>query len=210
MDVLVGIILLGLGAVVAFLGLRVFFLALPIIGFIAGMSLGLAIMHHLFDHQFLATSTGIIVGLVLGVIGAVVSYLFWYVGAVLAGAWLGAVIGAGLMRVFDVSPDSIWVAIAAIVGAIILAVITVALNLPIYMVIVNTAFTGAAWVVGGAMLIFDRLDRQELGYGTVWAAIDENWFWAIAWIIVAALGLGAQLTRLQEARLPEDPWTRAP
>lgn len=209
MDVLVGLILLALGLVVTFFGLRVFFITLPILGFIAGMSLGLAIMHWVFDNQFLATGSGVVVGFVIGIAFAVLSYLFWYVGAVLGGAWLGAIGGAGLMRIFSV--DNEWViAVAALIGAVLMAIVTVLLNLPVYMVIVNTAFSGAAWAVAGAMLVLNRIDRVDLNYGTAWAAIEENWFWFIAWIIVAALGLGAQLTRMAEVRLPSNPWTRAP
>jgi hypothetical protein len=59
MDLLVGIILIVLGGFLALAGLRVFFFALPIMGFIVGMAGGLALMDHLFDNSFLSTTTGI-------------------------------------------------------------------------------------------------------------------------------------------------------
>ncbi len=78
----------------------------------------------------------------------------------------------------------------------------------------QVGYTEAAYgfdaVHSGVMLALNRVDRAELNYGTAWAAIEENWFWLIAWIIVAAVGLGAQMTRLSEARLPARPWSKAP
>src|SRR5688500_18336047 len=107
MDLLVGIILIALGGFLALAGLRVFFIALPIMGFIVGMAGGLALMDHVFDNAFLSTTTGIIVGIVLGIVGAVISYLFWYAAIILGAAFIGARLGTGLMNAFNV--DSQWV-----------------------------------------------------------------------------------------------------
>lgn len=198
MDVLVGIILLVIGAFLALAGLRIFFFALPIMGFVVGMAGGLALMDHLFDNRFLSTTTGIIVGVVLGIVGALISYLYWYFAIVLGAAFIGANLGTGLMEAFDV--DRQWIIfIVAVIGAIILALLTILLNLPIYWVIVNTAFVGATLAIGGILLVLDRVDRADLNYGALWAAIDESWFWIIAWIIVAAVGIGAQLTSITQS-----------
>ncbi len=210
MDVLVGIIMLVLGAFLVLAGLRVFFFALPIMGFVVGMAGGLALMDHLFDNRFLSTTTGIVVGIILGIIGAVISYLWWYVAIVLGAAYLGASVGTGIMQAFNV--DSQWVIfIVAVIGAIILGLLTVLLDLPIYWVIVNTAFVGATLVIGGILLVFNRIDRVDLGYGTIWAAIDESWFWLIAWIVVAAIGIGAQLSMITQAvqtQFTQEKWTK--
>jgi hypothetical protein len=210
MDVLVGIIMLVLGAFLVLAGLRVFFIALPIMGFIVGMAAGLALMDHLFDNQFLSTTTGILVGLVFGVIGALISYLWWYIAIVLGAAYLGASLGTGLMEAFNV--DGQWVIfIVAIIGAIILGLLTVLLDLPIYWAIVSTAFVGATLVIGGIMLVLNRIDRVDLGYGTIWAAIDESWFWIIYWIVVAAIGICAQLSMITQAvqtQFTTEKWTK--
>jgi hypothetical protein len=144
---------------------------------------------------------------VLGIVGAVISYLFWYAAIILGAAFIGASLGTGLMNAFNV--DSQWVIlIVAVIGAVILGLLTVILDLPIYWVIVNTAFVGATILIGGAMLALDRIDRADLDYGTVWAAIDESWFWIIAWIVVAAVGIGAQLSMITQAVLPQEKWTK--
>jgi hypothetical protein len=210
MDVLVGVIMLVLGAFLVLAGLRVFFIALPIMGFIVGMSAGLALMDHIFDNQFLSTTTGIIVGIIFGIGGAVISYLWWYVAIVLGGAYIGASLGAGLMEAFDVNTQ--WVIlVAAVIGAIILGLLTVLLNLPIYWVIVSTAFVGATLVIGGVLVAFNRIERADLDYGAIWAAIDESWFWIVAWIVIAAVGIGAQLSMITQtvtAQFTQEKWTK--
>jgi Domain of unknown function (DUF4203) len=206
MDLLVGIILIVLGGFLAVAGLRVFFIALPIMGFLVGMAGGLALMDRVFDNSFLSTTTGIIVGIIFGIVGAVVSYLFWYVAIILGAAFIGASLGTGLMNAINV--DGQWLILtAAVVGAIALGLLTVLLNLPIYWVIVNTAFVGATMLIGGAMLSLNRIDRPDLDYGAIWAAIDESWFWIIAWIVVAAVGIGAQLSMITQSSLPQEKWT---
>lgn len=209
MDIVVGLIMLAAGLALAFAGLRVFLLALPILGFVAGMSLGLAFMYWAFDEGILATAAGIIVGFLIGIVFAALSYMFWYLAVVLGAATIGASLGAGLMNVFSV--DTNWViALAAFIGGILAALLTMALDLPVYWVVVATAFNGAAWAVAGVMILFDEIDRHELNYGTLWAAVDESWLWIIAWLVVAAVGMGSQLARLAEAMLPQEKWTRVP
>jgi hypothetical protein len=207
MDILVGLIMLAVGLTLVFAGLRVVLIALPILGFLAGVSLGVSLMHWAFDENILSTAAGIVVGILIGVVFAVLSYMFWYMAVALGAAAIGASLGTGLMRIFDVDSNTV-IVIAAIVGGIIGAALTVMLDLPVYWVIVATAFNGAAWTVAGVMLILNRIDRPDLQYGTIWAAFDESWFWLLAWAIVAAIGVGAQLNMIAQAMLPQERWTR--
>ncbi len=209
MDILVGLLMLLVGATLVLAGLRVFALLLPVLGFMAGISLGVAIMHWAFDEGILSSAAGIVVGIIFGIIFAVLSYLFWYVAVVLGGAMIGASIGAGLMNLFNV--DMNWViTLAAIIGGVLMAAVVVLLDLPIYWVVVVTAFNGAAWVIAGALVIFDKVERSELGYGTVWAIIEDSPWWIIAWAVIAAVGIGSQLSKLASVVLPSDPWTKTP
>ncbi len=209
MDIVVGVVMVAIGLVVAFAGLRVFGIALPVLGFVVGMSLGVEVIHHFFDDGFLTTTLGIVTGVVGGIILAVTSYMFWYIAVIFGGAFLGATVGAGLMNVFNVNTE--WViAAAAIIGAIVMGMLTVVLDLPVYWALVITAFAGAAWAVAGAMLVLNRIDRENLEYGTAWAAIQESWFWIVIWIVVAALAIGSQMSKLTEAMLPESKWEQLP
>lgn len=232
MDILVGILCLLLGLAIAFTGLRLWFVMLPIMGFIFGTVLGLNLMQRLFDdHAFLGWTTGIIVGLLLGAVCAVISYLWWYVGAILSGAFVGGVLGASLFAgLFNVETDWI-VAIAAIVGAIIFGIITVALDLPIYMVLVNTAYAGSALALAGLLLVLNRIEpyqltlrKLEAGVNGVpadasgdqllnfWQYITDHWYWVLIWFVVAIIGIFGQIKMIAEAiqnMLPAQKYTKA-
>jgi hypothetical protein len=207
-DILVGAALGAFGLFVCFAGLRVFFVALPIVGFITGFYIGAAGTRAVINESFLGNVTAVIIGLVAGVTLAILAYMLWYIGALLSAGSTGALIGSGVMNGLGV--DSGWtVAIVAIACGVLLFLIAFKLALPIWVVIVNTAFLGAAGAIGGAMLIVDRIDRADLGYGVAWAAIEDSWFWLIAWAIVAVIGLAVQAQAVASITLPEDRWGAA-
>lgn len=168
MDILLGILAVIIGAAVCLIGLRLFFLLLPIWGFVVGFLGGAALVTWLFGDGFLSTTLGIVVGIVLGIVGALISYFFWYFGVILA---------------------------------------ALIFNFPIYLVIVNTALAGATVVVGGVLLIFNKIDRADIGTTATWQHIHDHW---LLWAVIAAIGIGSQLTMVQNATLPDEKWTRAP
>jgi hypothetical protein len=207
-DVLVGLVVLALGLAVCFAGLPLFMVTLPIWGFIAGFYVGAAGWEALLGDGFLRTVTGWIVGLIVGLVFALLSYFFWYVGAIIAAGSVGAMAGSGLMAAFGVDTDWIVLIVSAI-GAVLVGLVAVLLALPVYIVLVETAFLGAVGVVTGIMLIVNQIDTEDLGHGATWAMINDSWFWMLAWIVIAGAGLFAQLRGVREFQLPEDRWSRA-
>ncbi|HYI15405.1 MAG TPA: DUF4203 domain-containing protein, partial [Thermomicrobiales bacterium] len=196
------------GLFVCFAGLRVFFVALPIVGFVTGFYIGAAGTRAVLNDGFLSNVTAVIIGLVAGVTLGVLAYLLWYVGALISAGSTGALFGSGVMNGLGV--DSGWaVALVAIACGILLFFIAFKLALPIWVVIVNTAIVGAAGAIGGVMLIIDQIDRGDLGYGVAWAAIEESWLWLIAWAVIAVMGLVAQSQAIASITLPEDRWGTA-
>jgi len=206
-DFLVGTIILVLGAAVCFFGLWAWFIMLPIWGFIAGFFVGATGVTAIFGDGFLSTVTGWVVGLLVGLLFAAASYLFWYVGALLIAGSVGAALGSGLMEAFGV--DAEWVIfIAALGGAALFVFVSFVIALPIYVVVVNTAFVGAIGAVTGAMLLLNRIDLEELDLGPAIALIQESWFWAVTMVILAIMGIIVQLGTMSRAKLPEERWTR--
>ena len=207
-DFLVGLFALGLGLAVCFLGLRLFFFMLPIWGFVAGFFVGAAGVTAIFGDGFLSTVTGWVIGFFVGLLFAVASYFVWYIGAIIAAGSVGALLGSGLMAAFNV--DSEWVIfIVAVIGAALFALAALVLALPVWIVLVNTAIAGAMAAVAGAMLIFDRIDLDDLQNGSAWALIEESWFWVLVWIVVAVLGIVSQMRQVTDVVLPEEKWVRA-
>lgn len=206
-DFLLGVLLLALGAAVCFAGLRVFFLALPIWGFIAGFFVGAAGVHAIFGDGFLSTLTGWLIGAIIGIVFSLTAYLFWYAGALIAAGSTGALLGSGLMRLIGVDSGVIVFLVAA-AFAVAVAAAAFILALPVYVVVVNTAVAGAAALVAGMMLVFNAIEAEQLSYGAVWAMIDESWFWGLLWLGLLIAGIVGQLRSLAAVVLPDDRWTR--
>jgi hypothetical protein len=93
--------------------------------------------------------------------------------------------------------------------AVLFMVVAVAIALPVYVVVVNTAFAGATAVIAGIMLVFDVISLEGLSYGATWAMVNESWFWMITWIILAAFGLSVQLRSMSLTILPEQRWQQS-
>jgi hypothetical protein len=209
MDILLGILLILFGLAITFFGLQVFFATLPILGFIFGFFLGAAGVEAIWGDSFLSTTTGWIVGLVLGALFALISWFWWYAGALLgAGAW-GAVLGTGILHLFDKTPSDWLLFIFAAVGFVGVLLLALVLNLPIYMVIVSTAWAGASILIVGVLLMFNRVNYEELGNGTAAGIINESWWWGLVALVLAVLGMFFQLMMKAAITLPEEKWAPA-
>jgi hypothetical protein len=103
----------------------------------------------------------------------------------------------------------------ALIGAIIFAVGALMLNLPIYIVIVNSALAGASLAIAGLLTIFGTIEVVELANGAALAVVNEtklgsaSWLWVLAWLVLAGAGIYYQLRSVDEIRLPEQRWVPA-
>jgi hypothetical protein len=208
--VLLGILLIVLGGLVTLFGIWAFGIMLPIWGFIGGFFLGATAIASLMGQGFLQTTLGIIVGLAGGLLFAALSYFFWYFGVIFAAASVGALIGTGLMRAVGLEGGFILWLIAILFG-VVFAIIALMLNLPPYLIIVNTALAGSAAVVTGLLLVLNRIQLGDLGNGPAWATVNHQWIWGAAWIALGLVGMFFQLQKVDElaATLPEERWVPA-
>jgi hypothetical protein len=207
-DIFMGIlgVVIGLALVVA--GLQVFFLTLPLLGFVAGFFAGAIFITEVFGDGFLSTTLGIVVGFFVGIAFALISYLWWYVGALIGAGALGSLAGSGLAELVGIDTD--WVVFLFAAGGVVLFVLgALLLNLPVYLVIVSTAFAGATVLLAGVLLIFNQVDYEELGRGTAVALIDESFWWSLVWMFVAFVGVLSQFSMRTMANFPEEKWTTA-
>jgi hypothetical protein len=207
-DVLLGLVVLLLGLGVCFVGLQAWFVMLPIMGGIAGFFVGATGISALFGGGFLGTTLGVVAGLVVALVFAVLSYFFWYFGAILAAGSFGALIGTGLMAAIGLTANW-WLWIVGLVVGVLFALAALYLNLPVYIVLVNTAFAGAAAAITGLLLVLDQVNFADLGNGPAWAALRLEWFWAALWIVLAVVGMMFQLRTLAAVALPEEKWAPA-
>ena len=208
LDILLGIFLLMLGLAVAMTGLQLFFYMLPVIGFVSGFYVGSGLVAVVFDDNFLGTLTGWVVGIVVGLLFAVVARYWWYLGVLIASGVVGAILLSGIGSAIGFS-SNLSLSMFAIAGAAIAIIITILLNLPVYIVIANTAMSGAAIAVSGVLLVLNLIDREDLDSGAAVAAVKASWYWVIAWVVVVVVGVLIQLAMRERVSLPENRWSSA-
>jgi Domain of unknown function (DUF4203) len=203
-DFLIGALVLLVGLAFCFAGYRFFRILIAIWGFFAGFNLGAGAMAALFqNHNFLGTSTGLIVGIVLGLVFALLAYLFYYFAVVLLGASVGYSIGTGLIGA--ISPNlNVTATIVGIVVAVVFAFLILALNLPKLLIMVMTALGGAVAILGGLMILTGQVHTTgstALQYGVAVALVTASWFWSLVAIALAVVGFLAQWRSTQEYTL---------
>ena len=208
MDILLGISLVLIGLAITFMGVRIFFAILPLLAFVFGFFAGAALIHEWLGDGFLRTVAGWIVGIALGVGLALISWLWWYFGVLVSAGAVGSLIGTTLASLFSI--DSDWaIYLLALAGFALAFAGAWALNLPVYLIILETGLAGATVLVTGLLLILNQIDRDDLTYGTAVATINASWWWLLVSFVVAVVGIAYQLTMRDAARFPENRWTSA-
>lgn len=209
---IIGILLALIGLGVCFFGLRYWFILLPIFGAVTGFFLGARVVQEVFGTGFLSTGVSWVVGIIVGLVFALLSWFVWYAGAIIMAGAVGASLFSGILHAVFTNPWGLVLFVVALIGAVVFAAIALFLNLPIYIVIVNSALGGAALAVAGVMVLIGNIAIAELSTGTAVAVADEvrfqgaGIFWYIIWIILAILGMLFQVQSISSVTLPEEKW----
>lgn len=182
----VGIILMLLGAFVALAGLQVYFILLPISGFLFGLFGGAGLAASLFGGGFLSSAMGLVFGIVGGLLCAVLAYAYWYFGALLAFAMAGFALGAALFGAFGIT-SPFFLFILAFAVAAVFFLVGLYVNLPVYVVVIGTALTGATIAMTGFLVMFGWLEPSAIGTAEAWNFIHGNLLLWIIWAVALLL-----------------------
>jgi hypothetical protein len=192
--ILVALFALVLGGFFLLWGYRIFLVMLPIWGFFAGFWLGAQTTSLLFGAGFLATTTGWVVGFVIGLIFALLSYFFYIFGVALIAAAIGGALVTGFLGLFGLESGLILL-LAALAGAVVVAGVTIVYNIQKYVIIILTAVGGANALVLSVLLLFGRVSIDDLSAAgnAIRPVLQDSWFWAIVWIVLAVAGIIFQI-----------------
>ena len=198
-DILVGLLAVAAGLMFCFRGYLLMRIVIPVWGFFVGFALGGAIISAITDRAFLGTVLGWIVGIVIGVVFAVIAYTYYAVAVVLTMGTVGYLLGSTLMVALDVRWNWVVVAVGVVVGFV-LALGAILIDLPTVVLTVVTALSGATAVIGGVMLIVNRLDLADLGDDAITSQINASWGWWLAYLVLALAGVFAQVQATENVR----------
>lgn len=203
-----GLLALLVGLAVCFNGYRWFLILLPIWGFFFGFGLGAQTLQAILGVGFVASVTSWVLGFLVGLVFAVLSYLFYIIGVALFAGSFGYALGVGLMGAIGIE-FGLLVWLVGIVLAIVVAAVTILLNIQKWVIIFITSFGGAGLIVGTIGLLFSGANSP--------AAVSENPFRTviqasplliILFLVVGVLGFIGQwrINQAWELEAPEDRW----
>lgn len=207
MDILFGVISIGLGALMLFSGYILARILLPLWGFFAGFTIGAAGAADAFNAAFIGTTMGIVVGLIVGLVFALCAYFFYSLAVVLLGASLGYWVGTGLLSLIGIDKGFLSALVGITIG-IVFAIATIGFNAAKYLLIALTSFAGGLAIIKGLLLAFGKIERTNLDYITTnTQAIDNNVLWVVALAVLVIIGIISQIKTTKTTYL--DSWTTA-
>ena len=193
-QIIVGIVAIGIGLVWAFYGFKAFVILLPIWAFLVGFAAGASWIQELFGDGFMATVTSWVGGLVIGIVLALLSYFWYYAAVVIVGGALGYTLVAGFLG--SLGFDGILAFALGLVAAAIVAVITIVLAVPAWLVVVLSAIGGAVAAVNGVLILLGRINLEDISSGLGEGLLKDPLIAVIGVIVIAAAGIWYQMRDL--------------
>jgi hypothetical protein len=189
--IFVGIVGLIAGALVALYGVRVFYLLLPLWGFVAGALIGAQAVADIFGDGFLASFASWAVAIVLGVVFAVTATLWFWAAVLILAFGVGAEIGSGIALALGFGPGILPFAAGIALGAV-LVVVAIAVDAPVILVAALSALGGAALIMDGGLLLLGAIAPADLADGAI-AALRGDPLLVAGWLVLAVLSFAYQL-----------------
>ncbi|MFL5673540.1 MAG: hypothetical protein ACJ779_00900 [Chloroflexota bacterium] len=190
--IIIGLLAIGIGLAWAFYGLKLFTILLPLWAFFFGLLAGAQWGADIFGQGFFASVLSWGIGLVFGLVLAAVSYFWYYAAIVILGGAVGYALGVGFFEWLGFDPGVLIVIIGLIVGAV-FAIATFLLGVPILLVMAVSAFSGAAAVVNGVLILFGQIKLEELRAGIFGSLLANGWIGLIAFLVLGVVALFWQL-----------------
>lgn len=191
-ELLFALIAGGLGAVLLFAGYRFGRIIIPLWGLFAGFTLGASAAADALGNDFIGTTVGIVIGLVLGLVFALFAYFFYSLAVVLLGATIGYWIGSGFITLLGINKGFLSAAVGIVIGAV-FCIAALVLNAPKYFLIAVTSIGGAVAIVGGVLLLFNKIELDAFDYHAATATISDSWFWLATTALLFVVGLVTQI-----------------
>ncbi|TNU73940.1 DUF4203 domain-containing protein [Miniimonas arenae] len=193
----VGILSVLVGLFMCFRGYVALRVVIAVVGAFAGFLLGAAIVAEVTPDGFLGTTLAWIGAIVGALLLGGLAYAFYQVAVVLGMASIGFAIGSGLSAALGVRPDwLVWV-IGAVAAAL-LVVVSLATDLPAFLLVWLTAFGGANTAVTGVMLLVGVVTLDDVTSGAL--PDDLGWWWAVGALVLGVVGVVVQWRALTASR----------
>jgi hypothetical protein len=192
-SIVIGLLAIVIGLAWAFYGLKLFTILLPIWAFFFGLIAGAQWGQDVFGQSGIFTtvlSWGI--GLIFGLVLAAIAFFWYYAAIVILGGAVGYALGIGFFEWLGLGTGFIAIVIALIVGAI-FAIGTFVLGVPVVLVMVFSAFSGAAAVVNGVLIFLGQVKLDQLDTGIFGSLLTNGVVGIVAFLVLGGVALYWQI-----------------
>ena len=191
------IILLIMGIILSLSGLKFIRLLLPLVGLVAGAMAGFTGFQAVFGTGVISTTVAIFMALAVGVLLMLLSFFFFELAIFIYTALLGASVFGYLGIALGVGNSGFVMFLLSLTGFIIGAVVASSPDFSANLIMVLTAFGGAALILGGVFLIAGHVSVDQLNengiISTVLGVIDQSILWFFVWLGGSLVALQAQM-----------------
>ena len=191
-SIIVGLLAIGVGLAWAFYGLKLFTILLPLWAFFFGLVAGAQWGQDVFGQGFFSTVLSWIIGLIFGIVLAAISFFWYYAAIVILGGAVGYALGVGFFDWLNLGTPVLATITGLIVGAI-FAIGTFLLGVPVILVMVFSAFSGAVAVVNGVFIFLGQVKLEDLGWGLFGSLLHSGFLAVIVAVVLGAVALYWQI-----------------
>jgi hypothetical protein len=190
--IIVGLLAIGIGLAWAFYGLKLFTILLPLWAFFFGLVAGAGWSQDVFGQGFFSTVLSWGIGLIFGLVLAAISFFWYYAAIVILGGAVGYFLGIGFFEWLGLGTGVIAIVVGLILGAI-FAIGTFILGVPVILVMVFSAFSGAVAVINGIWIFLGQIKLADLDVGIFGSLLHNGALGLIAAVVLGAVALFWQL-----------------
>nr|NLD40087.1 DUF4203 domain-containing protein [Actinomycetales bacterium] len=200
-EVWLGVIAVLAGVLFCFFGAVAMRNIISIWGAFVGFALGATLAAGWTGAEPLGDVVGWIAALLGAFLFAGLAYAYYAFAVIVAVASVGYGLG-GLAAVALGAGDGV-AAIVGVVLAVVLAAVALATGLPHLLLVVLSATGGATAIVAGVMLLVGAVDSGDFAGQPVRDVVVQDWWWTLAWVVLAVAGFVAQSRVRRPARAQE-------
>lgn len=179
-------ILIMIGVLSSVLGLKLFKLLLPFLGFVTGFMVGFLGVQAIFGTGVVSTAMSILVAFIVGVMIALLSYLFFDISVTLFAALIGGTAFSYMGVALGLSKEGFVVFLFSLGGAILGAMIASRYALAPQIVVTLTAMLGVAYILAGFLLVVGRVSLNDINSAgvsaTILKVVDQSFLWFFVWL----------------------------
>ncbi len=191
-EAILGVLLLAVGLLLAFRGYAALRAVIAVWAALVGFFVGSGLTVALTGQADLGSPTPWIVGALVAVVFGFAAYAFYALSVAIGMGSIGFALGTTGMAALGVRWSWL-VVLAGLAIGLLLAILAIAGDLPMVILVVLGAFAGASAAVAGVLLLAGMLAAGDLTSPQTTRALDLGWPWTVLYVGIAAAGILTQL-----------------